>query len=119
MKKILMLLFANLIFATSNAGEVIEEVPVSIVKKGTGHRIVIYDLDCNKKLLLPDATCIIQIVVKDSFGNIVDCEERTLLASGNTIIIPNEYLDDNCSVEIYQDNTLIYNSKTENSELFF
>lgn len=118
MKKILLLLLFSLVYSTSNA-EDLETHPDYSIKEKTGHRIVIYDLDCNKKLLLPDATCIIQIVVKDSFGNIVDCEERTLLASGNTIIIPNEYLDDNHSVEIYQDNTLIYNSKTENSELFF
>ena len=121
MKKILLLLFSlSLLDVYAQNDDYPTDIPSTYTNPGGKHRITIAKNLLNNSLLIKsNDNCAIQIVVKDSFGNIVDCEERTLLAYGNTIIIPNEYLDDNHSVEIYQDNTLIYNSKTENSELFF
>ncbi len=118
MKKILMLFLFSLIYTTSYGGNLIENTPISGVKKDKGHRIAIFDLDSNNKLLLPNVGCTVYIVIKDSFGNIVNIEKTTLATTGNVIFVPNEYLYKDYSMEVYKDNTLLLNHDLEESELF-
>ncbi len=49
MKKILMLFLFSLIYTTSYGGNLIENTPISGVKKDNGHRIANLELDSNNK----------------------------------------------------------------------
>lgn len=117
MKKILLLLLFSLVYSTSNA-EDLETHPDYSIKEKTGHRIAIYDLDSNNKLLLPNVECTVYVFIKDSVGNIVNIEKTTLTIAGNVIFVPNEYLNKDYTMEVYKDNTLLLNHDLEESELF-